>query len=318
MPSRTDANTALATPRGDTRAAQSHAPAALAAPLAPPRVRVTRRVEFAAAHHLRIPHAPEESLRIFGAHADPHGHGHNYEVWVTLDSPVDPVTGFGVNVATLKSILIDEVVQPFDGKDLATQVPELAERPATMESVALAIWSRLTSRTGAAALAVVRVSEHPRLWVEYRGEMDDTMRPDATPRASLTRAVEISAAHRLSSEALSDDENRALYGKCANPNGHGHNYRIEVTVRGAVDPRTGTLIDLSLLDRVIDTQVVSRLDHKHLDLDVPEFRGRVSTGENIALVVWDLLVGSLPHGALDKVRVIETTNNAFEYSGGHR
>jgi 6-pyruvoyltetrahydropterin/6-carboxytetrahydropterin synthase len=133
------------------------------------------------------------------------------------------------------------------------------------------------------------------------------------PVAYLTRAAEISAAHRLASAALSDDENRRTYGKCANPNGHGHNYRIEVTVRGRIDARTGTVIDLALLDRVIDEQVVARLDHRHLDLDVPQFRDRVSTGENIALVVWNLLEPALPEGLLWRVRVVETSNNSFEY-----
>ncbi len=135
------------------------------------------------------------------------------------------------------------------------------------------------------------------------------------PVAYLTRAVEISAAHRLSSGALTEEENRRLYGKCANPNGHGHNYRIEVTVRGAVDPRTGTVIDLAALDRAIEERVTSRLDHRHLDLDVPEFQGRVSTGETIAIVVWELLDPALPAGALCRVRVVETANNAFEYQG---
>ncbi len=299
-------------PRGESAAT-------LAQPVVPrPRVRVSRRVEFAAAHHLRIPHAPAESRALFGAFADPPGHGHNYEVWVTLDSPVDPVTGFGVNVATLKAILVDQVVEPYDGKDLATQVPELADLPATMESVALAVWTKLERRTGDAALVAVRVAEHPRLWVEYRGAMDHSTHAGPRPVASLTRAVEISAAHRLRSAALSDAENVAVYGKCANPNGHGHNYRIEVTVRGPVDARSGTLIDLGTLDRAIDSEIVRRFDHKHLDLDLPEFRDRVSTGENIAVVVWDLLVGVLPAGALEKVRVVETANSAFEYAGGQQ
>jgi 6-pyruvoyltetrahydropterin/6-carboxytetrahydropterin synthase len=138
----------------------------------------------------------------------------------------------------------------------------------------------------------------------------------ARPIAYLTRAVEISAAHRLASAELAEEENRRVYGKCANPNGHGHNYRIEVTVRGPVDERTGTVIDLTLLDRAIEERVVQRLDHKHLDLDVPEFRGRVSTGETIALVIWELLRPALPHGSLSRVRVVETSNNAFEYTGG--
>ena len=133
------------------------------------------------------------------------------------------------------------------------------------------------------------------------------------PVAYLTRAAEISAAHRLASAALSDEENRRIYGKCANPNGHGHNYRIEVTVRGPIDARTGTVIDLALLDRVIADEVVARLDHRHLDLDVPAFRERVSTGENIALVVWEMLEPALPEGLLWRVRVVETSNNSFEY-----
>jgi 6-pyruvoyltetrahydropterin/6-carboxytetrahydropterin synthase len=166
---------------------------------------------------------------------------------------------------------------------------------------------RLTVKTTDLALNPARAS---------RDMLATEDRIEARPIAYLTRAVDISAAHRLASPALSETENRALYGKCANPNGHGHNYRIEITVRGEVDARTGTVIDLCALDRAIDERIVERLDHRHLDLDVPEFRGRVSTGETIAIVIWELLAPALPPGSLDCVRIEETANNAFEYRGG--
>ncbi len=105
-----------------------------------------------------------------------------------------------------------------------------------------------------------------------------------------------------------------MYGKCTNPEGHGHNYRVEVTVRGAIDPVTGMAADLGRLDGAVGELVVARFDHRHLNRD-PLFAGeRVPTGENIARAVWDLLTPHLPEGSLDRVRIVETRDNVFEYA----
>ncbi|HUI42076.1 MAG TPA: 6-carboxytetrahydropterin synthase [Terriglobia bacterium] len=143
----------------------------------------------------------------------------------------------------------------------------------------------------------------------------------------LTRRYRISAAHRLHNDALSADENARLYGKCNNPRGHGHDYGLEVTVAGEVDPRTGMVMDLGVLDALVEREVMSRLDHKHLNLDVENFRNRVPTTENLCIEIYNLLARDFPvwpaapdgesgSGArLKRVRVEETRSNFFEYEG---
>ena len=133
-------------------------------------------------------------------------------------------------------------------------------------------------------------------------------------KAYFTRAYTISASHRLHTEELSAEQNRATFGKCNNPFGHGHNYRIEVTVGGPVDPETGMVIDMSTLDAVVDTIVLKRFDHMNLNLD-PLFAHRVSTTENLTIAVFDLLSPELKPAKLASVRIEETENNFFEYSG---
>ena len=137
----------------------------------------------------------------------------------------------------------------------------------------------------------------------------------------LTRRYRFSAAHRLHNQALNAEENARLYGKCNNPRGHGHDYTLEVTVAGDVDPSTGMVIDLGLLDRLVEREVVDRFDHTHLNLDVESFRARVPTTENLCLEIYHLLTGALPEGPggrarLERVRLEETRSNFFEYEGG--
>lgn len=129
-----------------------------------------------------------------------------------------------------------------------------------------------------------------------------------------TKTFGFSAAHRLHSEALSEEENRAVFGKCNNPHGHGHNYTLEVTIQGEVDPRSGELMNARLLEAVVHQEVIERFDHKHLNEEVAEFRGLNPTGENIAKVVWDLLRPRLGE-RLVKVGVWETPKSLFEYTG---
>jgi 6-pyruvoyltetrahydropterin/6-carboxytetrahydropterin synthase len=132
-------------------------------------------------------------------------------------------------------------------------------------------------------------------------------------KAYFTRAYTFSASHRLHTDALSAADNRATYGKCNNPYGHGHNYRIEVTVGGPVDPETGMVLNMATLDAVVQDKVVNRFDHINLNLD-PLFGNRVPTTENLTIAVFDLLAEALEPAILEKVRIEETENNFFEYS----
>ncbi|HNV25784.1 MAG TPA: 6-carboxytetrahydropterin synthase [Nitrospira sp.] len=132
--------------------------------------------------------------------------------------------------------------------------------------------------------------------------------------ATITRRYRFCAAHRLHTDQLSSDENWATFGKCNNPNGHGHNYVVFVSVRGDIDSLTHQVVTLSKLDEVVHRIVVQRFDHQDLNKD-PEFATQTTTGENLVLLIWDLLVDHIPGGRLVKVGVIETRDNYFEYSG---
>jgi 6-pyruvoyltetrahydropterin/6-carboxytetrahydropterin synthase len=129
--------------------------------------------------------------------------------------------------------------------------------------------------------------------------------------AYFGRRYTLCASHRLHTNALTVEENRATYGKCNNPHGHGHNYVVEVLVAGAVDPETGMVVNMAALDEVVRARVVERFDHTNLNLD-PLFANRVPTTENLSRVVFALLKDALPVGKLERVRVEETENNFFE------
>ncbi|GER82614.1 MAG: 6-carboxytetrahydropterin synthase [Thermogemmatispora sp.] len=131
----------------------------------------------------------------------------------------------------------------------------------------------------------------------------------------LTRRASFSASHRLWSEALSERENWELYGKCANPNGHGHNYTLEVTLRGEPDPHTGMLMNLAELREIMHREIVDQVDHRHLNYDVPWLRESIPTTENLVIKFWERLEAALPPGLLYEVRLIETDNNSASYRG---
>jgi 6-pyruvoyltetrahydropterin/6-carboxytetrahydropterin synthase len=135
------------------------------------------------------------------------------------------------------------------------------------------------------------------------------------PIVYVTRRATFSSAHRLHSPKLSDGENQRIFGKCNNPNGHGHNYVIEVTLRMPMDASTGMAINLVDLKDAIEEHVCSALDHKHLELDTPYFKDLPSTAENLSVVAWRLLEPHLPKGSLHEVRIRETENNTAFYRG---
>ena len=131
----------------------------------------------------------------------------------------------------------------------------------------------------------------------------------------LTRKAEFSAAHYYYNDAWSQQENERVYGKCANRNGHGHNYTLEVTVAGEVDPVSGFVVDLKALKDLINREVVQIYDHRHLNLEVPEFRSVIPTTENIAIAIWRRLQAKIEGARLHRVRVYEMPDLFADYCG---
>jgi 6-pyruvoyltetrahydropterin/6-carboxytetrahydropterin synthase len=133
-------------------------------------------------------------------------------------------------------------------------------------------------------------------------------------KLSLTRRYRFSASHRLHSSQFSDEENLRLYGKCSNPYGHGHNYILEVTIAGPVDPATGMIANLGELDPFVAREVIEAFDHRYLNEEIPEFASRVPTTENVCREIFRRLK-QFPAARLERVRIQETSNNSFEYAG---
>jgi 6-pyruvoyltetrahydropterin/6-carboxytetrahydropterin synthase len=133
-------------------------------------------------------------------------------------------------------------------------------------------------------------------------------------KTELGRRYRFAASHRLHSEKLSEEENARVFGKCANPYGHGHNYVLEVRVSGEVDPATGMIANLADLDSFVEREVIDVFDHHSLNEDVAAFRDVVPTTENLCIEIYKRLK-SFPKAKLERVRVQETTNNSFEYAG---
>jgi 6-pyruvoyltetrahydropterin/6-carboxytetrahydropterin synthase len=133
-------------------------------------------------------------------------------------------------------------------------------------------------------------------------------------KAYLTRRYRFAASHRLHSEEMSDAENRATYGKCNNPHGHGHNYSVEITVSGQVDQGTGMVCNLVDLDGFVQREILDRFDLENLNTK-EEFARGVPTTENLATTIYEILQRSFRHAHLEKVRIEETMLNSFEYAG---
>jgi 6-pyruvoyltetrahydropterin/6-carboxytetrahydropterin synthase len=135
------------------------------------------------------------------------------------------------------------------------------------------------------------------------------------PVVTVTRRLNFNAAHRLHNPLLSEAENRELFGLCNNPNWHGHNYRLDVSVRGEIEDRTGYVIDLKVLRQIVEEQLIDRMDHKNLNVDVEFMQGINPTAENIVVACWRVLAPAVAPGRLVKLRLWETDNNYVEYDG---
>lgn len=267
---------------------------------------LTRKARFSAAHLCRNPEWPEaRNRRVYGTCAIGSGHGHDYVAEFTFGGPVDPRTGVVLNLTEVKRRL-GEVIEPLDLSHLNHDHGALEGPAPTSERLARHLWLALGSETGPCRLMSIRLHESRTRNIEYTG--DDSM-------VHVTRSVEFNAAHRLHSIRLSDEENVRIFGKCNNPHGHGHNYELAVTVRGPVDEATGTVIDMERFDDILQKEVVDRYDHRHLNHDLEEFRTVNPTSEELLRAIWKRLLPYFENPPLYRIRLVETSKNAFEYFG---
>jgi 6-pyruvoyltetrahydropterin/6-carboxytetrahydropterin synthase len=132
---------------------------------------------------------------------------------------------------------------------------------------------------------------------------------------TITRRLQFNAAHRVHNPALSDAENKALFGKCNNPNWHGHNYTLDVSVAGPIDEKTGYVVDLSHIKRVVEREVIDKVDHRNFNLEVDFMEGIIPTTENIVVAMWRVIEPAMRPAQLTRLVLWETPNNYVEYDG---
>lgn len=285
------------------------------------RMVVTRRVRFSSGHYLALPEWDEQQnfAQYWKASLQP-GHGHNYVIEAAVEGDVDPDTGMVINLRDLKSLLNEHAVERFDFKHLNHQ-PAFKNKLPAIENIAADLWQRLTPPLLAEnqRLRWIAVAEMDDLWGAVIGDdtqltAEGTINPMAT-KTFFTKTVHFCAGHRLHNPAWDETKNRDIFGKCNLPNGHGHNYQLDVTVAGQPDERTGLIVDLGQLNAAVQG-VADKLDHLNLNTDVPELSGIIPTTENVAKALWVMLSPVIPRPAsLYRIRLVETRNNAVEYFG---
>ena len=268
---------------------------------------INRRAQFSASHRYWLPELSDaENQAKFGLCARAPGHGHNYELFVSMEGDLDEY-GMVLNLSDVKKVIKREVTGQLDFSYLNDVWPEfqIARSEAglpTTENIARIIWQRLAPYL---PITNVQLFETSTLWADYRGNAME---------AYLTISTHFSAAHRLALPQLTLEQNSEIYGLCARVNGHGHNYHLEVTIKGEMDPRTGMIADLVEFQNAVTTHVVKPFDHTFLNKDIPYFAEVVPTAENIAVHIRDLLREPIKAigASLHKVKLIESPNNSAE------
>ncbi|MFC4557785.1 6-carboxytetrahydropterin synthase [Virgibacillus kekensis] len=265
---------------------------------------LSRRVDFSAMHSYRIDDwSEDQNFKVFGPFSNQHGHGHDYQLEVMVKGDLVEKAGIVVNTVDIKRIVGGFVEEELDGKYLNMEHDYFKKNIPTTENIVTYLWDMLGPKLENCTLHRLKLHENSHLYAE-KGEED---------LVTLTRKYHFSAAHRLHSEQLTEEENTRLFGKCNNPFGHGHNYYLEVSVQGEPDPVTGMITDLDDLDNTVESVVLSEFDHKHLNLDTKWFAGLNPTSEVVAKVIYNMLKPLLPN--LHKIGLWETEKNYFEYAG---
>ena len=221
---------------------------------------------------------------------------------ITVAGEPDERTGYLTNIKTLDELARRDVI-PFVAERMQAEGWRTAP-----ERLVLAIWERVVGgRPAHTTLEEVVLLATPYLSYVV-GREEPTM-------VRVTQQFEFSAAHRLHCPELSDAENQAVFGKCNNPSGHGHNYVVEVTLSGTPDATHGSVLALPRFEEIVHERVITRLDHKHLNQDTAEFQALNPTVENIARVIWEMLDGAVTPASLSSIRVYETPKTWADYAG---
>ncbi len=220
---------------------------------------------------------------------------------IVVSGMPDGVTGYLVNIQELDTLLRTQAIP------LATQSLTVAGARLTGEGLVRDILFAVAQR-----IPVPCALDSLTLWTTPY--LSYSIHAGDTSMVELTQSFEFSASHRLHAPVLSEEENQRVFGKCNNPSGHGHNYRVEITVGGEVAEKTGSVMPLPVLEEVVMREVLERFDHKHLNTDVPEFAAVNPSVENIAAAIWRMLNGKLSPARLRRVRVWETAKTYAEYT----
>lgn len=226
------------------------------------------------------------------------------ELRVTVAGPVDRETGYLCNITTIDAAVRNHVIPP-----LADQYAANGDHAVGAESALAEIRSTISGHLPAGVcLECLELAITPRLRYAIRGD---------GPMVTVTQSFEFSAAHRLYCKHFSDEENRRVFGKCANPTGHGHNYVIEVSIAASPESNadTGTVLPIDQFERIVKDKVIDPFDHKHLNIDCEEFADLNPSVENITRVIWSKLEGAFDPVRLTCVRLYETPKTWAEYRG---
>jgi 6-pyruvoyltetrahydropterin/6-carboxytetrahydropterin synthase len=270
-------------------------------------ITLTRTKAFEASHRCWLPELDAAGNQaLYGAEASPWGHGHNYTLQAAVRGKLDVRTGMVVNIKALDAAL-DTVVSALDHRYLNEEYAPLAGRVPTLPELVRAIWPAAVAALAplpGVRLIRLRLAEGNGCWAATKGASD----------VEYSQTYTFSAAHRLHSPELDEATNLAIFGKCNNPHGHGHDYQLEVTLRGTPDPRTGLLFDPRRLDAIVQETILDAWDHRHLNEEAPPFDRIVPTAENIVRIAWERLAPRL-EGWLARLTLYETPRSAFSYEG---
>jgi len=265
---------------------------------------LSRRVDFSATHTYNNPTwSKERNQAVFGKCNKPNGHGHDYKLEVMVRGKLDIKSGIVVNTTDIKRIVNDFLTSELDGKFLDREHPNFIQNIPTTENIVNYIWESLENKFEGCELYQLRLHENHYLSAERK----------INNMTYLTRQYHLCAAHRLHSIHLTDEENLKIFGKCNNPNGHGHNYYVDVQVKGTPSKETGMIMNLAELDEIVELEIMEKFDHMNLNLDTEEFKELNPTSEVVAMVFYNLLKAHIPN--LHKVGIWETEKNYFEYLG---
>ncbi|MGD1852223.1 MAG: 6-carboxytetrahydropterin synthase [Cyanophyceae cyanobacterium] len=265
---------------------------------------ITRRASFSASYYYRLPELSQaDNEARFGIQA--RSPGATFWLWVKIIGPVDEF-GMVANLSTqVKRSLTRYILNPLNGRNLNETWAEFTETLPTHEWISHTLWHRLKPHLNVASIVV---SPHEQVRGEYLGDGME---------ARLTIRTHFSAAHRLSLTRLTLIQNSEIYGKCARPSGHGHNYHLAVTVQGEIDPKSGMVVDFKSLNDLIENGIIKELDHSFLNTDIHYFDHVVPKSENIDIYIRDSLETPIKNlgATLYKIELHETDNNSCEVYG---